>query len=143
MVLEVLSSVVVGRSRSGSRSGSGAASWTFGRPMMFMHHSSLLVAVTSAASHFGREDNSGLEVVDMDVGVPSDSNQGQRFVLGPGISSGDDATSEAVKHGDGGDDGDGNTGQSHGVGIDIPWDRSRLQERYGMPGGSGSGSGWT
>ena len=43
------------------------------------------------------------------------------------------ATSETVKHvyGDGGD---GNTGQSQGVGIDIPWNCSQLHERYGMPG---------
>jgi len=43
------------------------------------------------------------------------------------------ATSETVKHvyGDGGD---GDTGQSQGVGIDIPWNCSRLHERYGMPG---------
>jgi len=41
------------------------------------------------------------------------------------------ATSETVKHvyGDGGD---GNMGQSQGVGI--PWNCSRLHERYGMPG---------
>jgi len=43
------------------------------------------------------------------------------------------ATSETVEHvyGD-----DGNTGQSQGVGIDIPWNCSRLHERYGMPGAS-------
>ena len=118
-------------------SGSGGENRTFGRPMMFMHCSSLpavasavatSAAVTTSfasASHLGREDNSGL-----DVGVPFD--QGRRFVEGPGISSGDDAMSEAVKHHNGGDDGDGNMGQSHGIRIGIPWDRSRLHERYGM-----------
>jgi len=106
---------------------------------MFMRRSSLPVVVsaasaaTTSASHFGREDNSGPAVVNH-VGVPSDSDQGRRLVEGPGIPSGDDATSEAVKHDDGGDDGAGNT--DHGVGIDIPWDCSRSHERYEMPGGT-------
>lgn len=136
---------VSSHSRSGS--GSGGENWTFGRPMMFMRRSSLPVAAASAsASHLGSEDNSDLDV------VPSD--QGRRFVLGPsGIPLGDDdvtrirtggvgmedTSDEAVvevKHDEGG--GDGDTGH----GIDIPWDRSRLHERYGMAGergGSGSG----
>ena len=131
---------VSSHSRSGS--GSGGENWTFGRPMMFMRPSSLPVVASASASHLGREDNSGPDV--MDVGIPS------------GISLGDDATrtgvgmedlvgatparatSEAVKHDDGGDDGDGNAGR--GIGIDIPWDRSRLHEQYGMPDASGSGA---
>jgi len=44
--------------------------------MMFMHRSSL----PAVASHLGREDNSGLDGVDVGVGVPS------------GMSSGDGAT---------------------------------------------------
>ena len=131
---------VSSHSRSGS--GSGGENWTFGRPMMFMRPSSLPVVASASASHLSREDNSGPDV--MDVGIPS------------GISLGDDATrtgvgmedlvgatparatSEAVKHDDGGDDGDGNAGR--GIGIDIPWDRSRLHEQYGMPDASGSGA---
>ena len=94
-----------------NESGSGEENWTFGWPMMFMRRSSLLVVASAAsaatsASHLGRKDNSGLDGVDMDMGVPFDSDHGRRFVLGPGMSSGDDATSEAVKHDNGGDDGD-------------------------------------
>ena len=53
--------------------------------------------------------------------------------------------SEAVKHDDDDDDvyddgGDGNASQSQGVGIDIPWDCSRLHERYEVPGASASGA---
>ena len=187
VVPELPSSVVVGRSGSGSMrddSVAAAASLTTTRTMtrresshsgvfLFLifdsrsweeqegveanhnHNmtvsSSLPVAVTSAsvpASHFRRKDNSGPDAVD--AAVPF-------VVLGPRISSGDDATrtctgvgmensvgatgamSEAVKHDDD-DGGSGGDGQNQGVGTEIPWDRSRLHEQYGMPGASASAS---
>ena len=154
---------VSSHSRNGS--GSGGENWTFGRPMMFMRRSSLPVVASSAASasaattsasasasRLGREDNSGLDGVDVGVGVPSGMSSGDeatRTHIGVGMQDSIGAMramSEAVKH-DGDDDdddvygdgGDGNASQSQGVGIDIPWDRSRLHERYGMPDASASG----
>jgi len=94
---------------------SGDENWTFGRPMMFMRRSSSLpVAIAVATTSTSCVDGGG------GSGVPLD--QGQKH---------DD---------DGGDGGNGNGNTGYGVGIDIPWDRSRLYERYGMPSASASAS---
>jgi len=88
--------------------------------MMFMHRSSL----PAVASHLGREDNSGLDGVDVGVGVSSGmllGDEATRTRTGVGMEDSvgvTRATSETVKHayGDGGDD---VTGQSQGVGVDV------------------------